>query len=254
MFYFWLLLKVISILFVGGVMGSWLAGIVSVALERRGADPAIRRLVSNATQPLLLVIAGIAAAQTVGLDLTAAVAVMGALSLAIGLALKSTLSNVASGGILLTTRPIKEGEFVEVAGQSGTVIEQGLYTTTLRAADGTLTTLPNDLILAAPVHNYSRHGQRRLEIRLIVDHASDLEVALEVMTGVLGADERVLKDPAPSTLSPNATPRGLEIMGRAWVANADFAQTRSDLNRASIAALRSANIHLSARPNPTRTD
>jgi len=179
---------------------------------------------------------------------------MGAASLAIGLALKSTLSNVASGGILLTTRPIKEGEFVEVAGQSGTVIEQGLYTTTLQGADGTLTTLPNDLILAAPVHNYSRHGQRRLEIRLVLEHTSDLEAATEVMTSALNADERVLEAPTPSTQTSAATPRGVEIVGRAWVATGDYAQARSDLTRTTIAAFREANIHLSARPSSTRVD
>jgi len=248
MFYFWLLVKIVAIMFVGGVIGSWLSGIVSVALERRGADPAIRRLLSNATQPLILVIAGVAAAQLLGLDLTAAVAVLGAVSLAIGMALKSTLSNVASGGILLTTRPIKEGEFVQVAGQSGTVIEQGLYTTTIRSADGVLTTVPNDLVLAAPVHNYSRNGSRRLEVLLVVAHDTDLAAASEALAAVLTADERVLQEPAATVTTGEVSPRGVQLIGRAWVANSDFATARSDLTGTAVASLQATKVALATGP------
>ena len=235
-------------MFVGGVVGSWLAGIVSVALERRGADPAIRRLVSNATQPLILIIAGVAAAQYLGLDLTAAVAILGAASLAIGMALKSTLSNVASGGILLTTRPIKEGEFVQIAGQSGTVIEQGLYTTTIRTADGVLTTLPNDLVLGAPVHNFSRNQNRRVEVILVVTHESDLDAASAALEAVLAADERILAEPEATVIPGARTPRGVEVVCRAWVANADYASARSDLTRAAFEAIRTTQVALSSGP------
>jgi len=248
MFYVWLLLKVGAIVFLGGVVGSWLSGIVGVAMERRGADPAIRRLVGNAMQPLALVIAVVAAAQYLGIDLTAVVAVLGAGSLAVGLALKSTLSNVASGGILLTTRPFREGDFVQVAGQSGTVTDQGLYTTTLRAPDGVLTTIPNDLVLGAPVHNYSRNGKRRVNLTFLVTHHSDLEAASAAIRAVLDEDDRVLDDPAAEVITGALTSHGVEIIGRGWVDTGDYVSATSDLTRAAVEAVRAVDVTLSTWP------
>ncbi len=248
MFYVWLLLKVAAIFFIGGVVGSWLSGIVGVALERRGADPAIRRLVSSFMQPLVLVIAAVAAAAYLGIDLTTVVAVVGAGSLAIGLALRSTLSNVASGGILLTTRPFKEGDFVQVSGQSGVVVAQGLYTTTLKGADGVLTTIANDLVLEAPVHNYTRHGTRRVDVTFVVTHHSDLDAASAAILAVLAEDDRVHDDPAPAVVG-SLTPRGVEIIGRGWVDTEDFAVARSDLTRAAVEAVRAVEVTLATWPS-----
>ena len=248
MFYFWLLMKIAAIIFVGGVIGGWLAGIVGVALERRGADPAIRRLAANAMQPIALIIAAVAAAQYLGIDLTAVVAILGAGALAVGLALKSTLSNVASGGILLTTRPISEGEFVQIAGQQGTVVEQGLYTTTVKTVDGVITTVPNDLVLSAPVHNFTRNGTRRLNLTFVLTAHSDLAAAAAAISKVLTEDPRVLADPAPAVVTGELTPQGVQIIGRAWVANADYGNAKSDLTRAAIEAVRSADVTLSTLP------
>lgn len=241
-----LIVKIAAILGAGSVIGSWLGGICSVALERGGADPAIRRLVVNVARPLVMLIALLVAADFLGLDLTSVSVVLGATSLAIGMALKGTLSNVASGGILLSLRPYREGDFVQVGGQSGTVLEQGLYTTVIKSSDGVITTIPNDLILKAPVHNYSRNGTRRMDLVFTVTTDADLEAATAAVLHVFQEEGRILTEPAPQVLVGDTTPQGVQIIGRGWATSADFGATRSDLNRAAVDAIRAVQVPLSS--------
>lgn len=246
----WYLLMLVAAgaaLFVGNTVASWLAGVVRAWLERTGLDPSIRRIVVQAIHPLVLAIAVVAALGYLGADMTGLVAVLGAATLAVGLALKGSLSNLASGAILVTLRPYREGDFVQLAGQSGTVVEMGLYATVLRSPQGVLTTLPNDLVVSKDIHNFTRGGTRRIDVTVTVGYDADLAASLQALEEVITGDARVLSDPAPQVVVDSLGPRGVSLVARAWVANADFGAARSDLHRGAIEALRTAQVPV-ARP------
>ena len=107
-------------------------------------------------------------------------------------------------------------------------------------------TLPNDLILSQDIHNFTRDGQRRIDIPLVVGYDSDLDACIEAVRQALVADERVLSEPAPEVVVEGFGPRGVTLEARSWVATADFGPTRSDLHRAVLSALRSSRITIRA--------
>ena len=223
------------ILVVANFLGTALSNLIRKNLARTGLDPEVRRLVAAAGRWGVVAIAAIPAMSQVGVEPSGIVAVLGAASLAVGLAMKSTLSNVASGAILLTLRPLREGDWVEAGGRQGTVTLLSLYTTTLRTGDGLTITLANDAVLSNPIVNYSLLGRRRFEVRFTLRHDSNPEAALSHLHDLLSQDDRTLDDPGPQTLIEDVSAIGTTVVGRAWTLPEDRLNTRTQV---TILALR----------------
>ncbi|MEQ1502638.1 MAG: mechanosensitive ion channel domain-containing protein [Myxococcota bacterium] len=228
------------LLLAGTALGSWIASAVSLGLERAGLDPQVRRWIVRSVRPIVVVIAVVAALEYLDVDLRTVAAMAGGATLALGLTLHATMSNVATGGLLLTLRPYREGELVECAGQLGVVVEQGAFAVVLERADGVLVTIPNNAAFTAPIKNHTRAGRRRIEVACVVPRGTDLEA---LRTGLAagwsgGIDPRILTEPAPSVQVLGIEDGGVRIAARVWVKPADHDAASGAVAERVLAAVR----------------
>ncbi|HWU25112.1 MAG TPA: mechanosensitive ion channel family protein [Rhizomicrobium sp.] len=242
------------------VVGWWLsrrtaAWTRSALDEVRGFDETLKPLLVSLVRYGILIAAIIAVLERFGVETTSLITVLGAAGIAVGLALQGTLSNVASGVMLLVLRPFKVGDWVTITNtnQSGTVREIGLFTTVLISADQAYVSLPNAAIFGSPIVNSSREPLTRLNFTISVDIANDIDAALKAIEDALAADGRILKVPAPSTGIVSLKDYAVELLVRCWVHNADGENVKFDLNREIHNQFEQAGIALPAQRQITAT-
>ena len=165
-----------------------------------------------------------------GIQTTSIIAVLGAAGLAIGLALQGTLSNVAAGVMLLILRPFETGDWVEVAGSSGTVKEVGLFTTKIDTFDNIFISIPNSTIWSSTITNHSKHKKRRLDIEIGVSYSSDLDIVENVMLK-LAEDPRVHANPNPQFHVLSYGDSAIQVRLRIYADYADMFSLNWDLNK-----------------------
>lgn len=166
-----------------------------------------------------------------GVDTTGVFALLGAAGIAVGLALKDTLSNIAAGLILLILRPFKNGDYIETPSVGGKIREINLFVTLLETSDGVDITVPNGVLWGAPVKNYSHNPLRRLSIVIGISYGDSIDTAFEVLQKIIAADARFLKNPEPQIFLKTLADSSVNIEMRAWVKNEDFWQTQWDTNK-----------------------
>lgn len=185
-----------------------------------------------------------------GVQTASIIAVLGAAGIAIGLALKSTLQNIASGIMLLVLRPIRAGEYVAIVGKGdGTVDEVGLFVTRLVQTDGVYFYLPNSLIWGSQIINYSRNSTRRMDITVGVRYGEDLDKAIATLKNLVDSHEQVLKDPAPSVFVSDYKDSTVTLNVRLWATVEDYWALRFELNRTVLQCLDGAGFQ---HPIPVR--
>ena len=184
-----------------------------------------------------------------GVQTASIIAVLGAAGIAIGLALQGTLQNVASGMMLLLLRPFQVGDYIEAGGKGGTVKEIGLFMTRMLTPHGIFLAMPNNRIWSDVIINYTRMPSRRLDLEVGISYDDDIDRAVDILKGLLEADERVLDEPAPAVIVKALGESSVNLEIRAW-ANLDvFWPLNWDLTRAVKYALDEAGI---AIPYPHR--
>lgn len=183
------------------IAGRWLARRLSTGLDRvmgrAGMDVTLSGFLRNIAYAVMLVLVLMTALTALGVPTTSMFAVLGAAGLAVGLALKDSLSNIASGVMLIVLRPFRAGDHVIAAGQEGTVLEIRVFQTRLRAVDHRVIILPNSEVTTAPIINFSTLPQRRIDITVGVGYDDDLQKAREVLLQIARTDPMVLADPEP---------------------------------------------------------
>ena len=152
-----------------------------------------------------------------GFNTTGLIALLGAAGVAIGLALKDTLSNIASGLIILVLKPFRKGDFIEAGAFMGSVKEIGLFTTVLATPDGVYVSAPNSSVWGAPLKNYSRNSSRRMELSVRVSYTDSIDTAFRVFREIADGEERFLGNPAPQIMVQSLGDYGVNILLRAWV-------------------------------------
>lgn len=187
----------LAILFVGRLLAKMLSGLIAKVLSRTIEDEALVSFFRSVVYTLLLLVVLIATLEQLGINTTSLVAIVGAAGLAIGLALKDSLQNVASGVILIVNRPFKAGDYVDAGGHGGTVEQVGLFTTQLRTLDNCELIVPNSQITSASIQNYTASDNRRLDLVVGISYEDDVKKAKKVALDIMAADSRVLKDPEP---------------------------------------------------------
>ncbi|MEZ4356978.1 MAG: mechanosensitive ion channel [Myxococcota bacterium] len=222
----------IAVLIVGRIVAGSIRSGVRRGLERAGTDGALVPFLSSLAYYGALTVVVIAVLNLFGIQTTSLVAVLGAAGLAVGLALQGTLSNFAAGTMLLVFRPIRLGDYVEVAGVAGSVVEIGIFTTTLNTPDNVRIICPNTKVYGDIITNYSANERRRIDLVLGVGYGDDLGVALDAIERVVKADERVLAEPAPTIEVAELGDSSVDIVVRPWVASGDYWPTRFALMRA----------------------
>ncbi|PJK10539.1 mechanosensitive ion channel protein MscS [Lysobacteraceae bacterium NML95-0200] len=216
-----------------GIIGWWLArrliGVLDRVLLRFQVDDILRSFLRNIAFAGLMVVIVIAALQKLGIPTTSLLAALGAAGLAIGLALKDSLSNIASGVMLIMLRPFKAGDSVRVAGQEGVIEQVRIFTTTLRTYQNEVIVLPNSEITKAAIVNITRRPLRRIDLAVGIGYDDRIDQAREVLLELAKNHPKVLKNPATAVLVTGLGESSVDLSLRVWVKSADVIQTRSDL-------------------------
>ncbi|MFY2764807.1 mechanosensitive ion channel family protein [Arenimonas sp. MALMAid1274] len=246
------LMRIGLALLVAGV-GFWLARLLSRALDRGmgrfGVEQILRDFLRGLAYAIGVIVVSVAALDALGVPTTSLIAVLGAAGLAIGLALKDSLSNIASGVMLIVLRPFRAGDAVVVAGQEGIVEQVRIFQTVLRTYQNHDVILPNSQITAAPIVNYTARSQRRIDLPVGIGYDDDLAKAREVLLAIASAHGKVLADPAPDVLVTGLGESSVDLVLRAWVETPDFVTTKSDLTEAVTRDFTQAGVSI---PYPQR--
>ena len=218
------------------VVGRWLVGRVTRLLEagmkRADTDPTLIGFFRNIIYFGLLTMVVIAAVGQLGVQTTSFIAVLGAAGLAIGLALQGSLANFAAGVLMIIFRHFKAGDYVEVAGVAGSVVDLHLFTTTLRTPDNKIIVIPNAQVTGGTITNYSALDTRRLDLEFGVSYSDDLDHVKRVIKEVLDAEERLLEDPAPTIGLLTLGDSSVNFAVRPWVRSSDYWGVYFDLQEA----------------------
>jgi small conductance mechanosensitive channel len=235
----------IVILILGWSLAGWAKRGLARGLAHLPLDPTLKPLIASLARYGILMLTLLLVIGNFGIQTTSLIAVLGAAGLAVGLALQGTLSNVASGVMLLVLRPFRVGQFVEIAGgKQGTVREIGLFTTIVITRDGVYVSIPNSEIFSATITNFSRERLRRVQFAVPVDRANDLERTAAVIVAALQANPLVMAEPAPSASISALQEYAAQITAYAHVRSADYWQALPALQMAVQQALNRADILL----------
>lgn len=241
----------IAILVVGWIASGWASKATGRALGRiRNIDETLARFFQSAVRYLVLVVTGVMVLSQFGVQMASLLVVLSTAGLAIGLALQGTLSNVAAGVMLLLFRPFKIGNFVQVAGHSGTVKAITLFVTELATPDNVHIVVPNAQVWGASVVNYSHHATRRVDIVVGIDYEDDIDKAMTTINELIAADERTHAEPAPVVAVTDLGDNSVNFTVRMWCAAADYWPLKFDMTKKIKEGLDAAGVTI---PFPQRT-
>jgi small conductance mechanosensitive channel len=208
------------------IVGRWVAKlfgkVTQRVMEKREIDETLRHFVGNLIYYALLTFVVLAALSQLGIQTTSFIAVIGAAGLAIGLALQGSLANFASGFLMILFRPFKVGDFIEGAGVAGTVESLQIFTTQLRTPDNKKIIIPNSSLTGGNIVNWSATGTRRVDMVFGIGYEDDIDKAKQVISEILAADDRILKDPAPQVALSELADSSVNFVARPWVKTGDY--------------------------------
>ncbi|MCP4577171.1 MAG: mechanosensitive ion channel [Deltaproteobacteria bacterium] len=208
------------------IIGRWIAkglrNLLRRMMTRGKVDETLISFICNLSYVALLAFVIIAALSKLGIQTTSLIAILGAASLAIGLALKGSLSNFAAGVMMIIFRPFKVGDFIEGGGTSGTVEEIQIFSTQLKTADNKTVIIPNAKIFGDKIVNYSTKGTRRVDMTFGIGYDDDIDKARSVILEIINGDERVLKDQAPVVAVSELADSTVNFTVRVWTKSGDY--------------------------------
>ena len=235
------------------VVGYLVAGLAERSISAglghiHGFDATLRHFFSKIVRYAILILVVIMVLGQFGVQTASIIAAIGAIGLAIGLALQGTLQNIAAGIMLLALRPFRIGESVEVGSISGSIEEIGLFATRLRSADGLYILAPNSTLWNQPVRNFSRNGVRRSDIALSIGSWNDIDRAQKTLLAIAGAEKRIRREPAPIAFVATLGDSTVSITLRYWTSSADFFATQTDLTKRAKQEFDSEGISIPLPP------
>lgn len=223
------LVSAIVIFVVGRWVAKALAGWFRRAVTKAGVDQTLARFLANLINIVLVALVILTAIGALGVNTTNFLAIVGAAGLAVGLALKDSLSNFAAGVMLVFFRPFKVGDFIDAAGISGSVESIKIFSTVLKTPDNRVITVPNALIYGDTITNFSAEPRRRVDLTIGISYNDDIGRAKALIQGVISEDTRILEEPASQLLVMELGASSVDIAVRIWVATSDYWQVRSDM-------------------------
>ncbi|MCZ4336314.1 mechanosensitive ion channel family protein [Shewanella colwelliana] len=228
------------------IVGKYFANVAkkltSKLMTKRNIDPTVVSFVANMAWALVFVFTVIATLGQVGVQTASLVAVIGAAGLAVGLALQGSLSNFASGVLMVIFRPCRVGDYIEAAGIAGTVDEITIFSTKLRTPDNKVIVAPNSAVMNGTITNYSAMDTRRIDLVIGVSYDADLQQTKNVLKQVLDNNSHVLKDPAYTVALVELADSSINFVVRPWVKGSDYWPARFEILEQIKLALDEANI------------
>jgi small conductance mechanosensitive channel len=237
-------------LFVGLWLTGWVARRLDGHMTRLGVEITLRRFLKSVTSLALKVLVLITVVSMLGVATTSFIAVLGAAGLAIGLALRDSLSNFAGGVLMIVFKPYKVGDYVEMQGQGGTVQAIQILNTVLLTPDNKTIFIPNGPIINGNVINYTSEQQRRVDINVGIGYGSNIDVARKTLLAIMHADTRVLPTPEPDVVVSELGDSAVVLRARAWVNTPDYWGMLFDFQEQAKKAFDLAGIEI---PFPQRT-
>lgn len=237
------ILPALILLLVGILCIRFSMQLVAKALEKSKLEKAVHKLITSAAQILLYALLALIVASKLGLDVTGIIALASVATLAISLALQNALSNVFGGFVLLSTHPFHSGDFVEVAGQSGTVQEIGLTYTKLVTADSKLVSIPNSAVTSAQIVNYTAIGIRRVDIAVSASYNAPLDTVLAALKQAAQVPT-ALEEKAPFAAVKNYGDSAIEYILQVWSTADDYWTTLFTVNANIKAKFDEAGIEM----------
>lgn len=216
-------------LVVGRWLAMWFSGFLRRGLIKGKVELTLSRFLSKLSYYALLVAVVIAAAGQAGIQTTSFVAIFGAAGLAIGLAMKDSLSNFAAGVMLILFAPFKVGDAVTVAGVSGKVQQIDIFSTVILTPDNQKIIVPNNSITSGIITNTNAEPIRRIDLLIGIGYDDDIREAKATLEALVGADERILKDHATLIAVSELADSSVNLVVRPWVRTADYGDVRFDL-------------------------
>ena len=215
------LLPFVLILLVGMIVIRIISAIIKKAMAKSKLEKAAHTLILSLANTVMYILLALIAASSLGIDVTGIVALASVLTLAVSLALQNLLANVIGGFTLLYTHPFKSGDYVEIAGLSGTVTEIGMSYTKLATPDSKVISIPNSAVIAAQIVNYSTSETRRVDINVTASYDAPAQKVIETL--LAAADHKaILPDPAPFAALTGYGDSAISYTLRFWVKNADY--------------------------------
>ena len=235
--------KVVIIAVIGTLLIRVVNRTLKKILENSKLEKAAHSLIRTLVKTVLYILLALVLASSIGIDVTGIVALASVASLAVSLALQNMLANVIGGFTLLYTHPFSAGDYVEIAGQSGSVKEVGIAYTRLITPDNKLTSIPNSAVVSAEIVNYTVTGTRRVDVNVTASYDADPDVVVSALLEA-ARDDRVLADPAPFATLTGYGDSAISYTVRVWVKTEDYWDVYHKINRGIFDIFRQQKIEM----------
>ncbi|MEN8208430.1 MAG: mechanosensitive ion channel domain-containing protein [Candidatus Fermentibacteria bacterium] len=220
----------IAIFFIGRFVAGIIRKLIRKIMQKRELDAALTGFVCSIVYAAMMAFVVIAALSKLGIQTASFVAILGAAGLAIGLALQGSLSNFASGVLIIMFKPFKGGDYVSAGGCEGSIKDVGIFTTSILTIDNKLIIVPNSKIMGETITNYSAMDTRRVDLLAGVSYDDDIDRVKDVLLKILTEDSRILSDPAPFAGLLEMADSSVNFTVRAWVKTEDYWSVFFDTN------------------------
>lgn len=220
----------LAALIIGWLIIRALTGTLSKVLEKKDVDRSLRGFFTTLFNITLKALLVISVASMAGIQTTSFIALIGAVGLAVGMALSGTLQNFAGGVMILLFRPFKAGDYIEAQGYSGTVNEIQIFNTILKSPDNKTIIIPNGGLSTGSMINYSTEPRRRVDMTFGIGYGEDIGKAKALINDLITADQRILRDPEPVVLVSALADSSVNFAVRMWVEAADYWDLYFDMN------------------------
>jgi small conductance mechanosensitive channel len=204
----------------------------AAVMQKQAVDKTLETFICNLVRTVLMVVVIITAISAIGIETTSFIAIFGAAGLAVGLALQGSLSNFASGVLIILFRPYRVGDWIEAAGVSGGVEQVQILTTVLKTGDNKQIIVPNSQIMNSIITNYSANDTRRVDMVIGVSYDDDIDKVRRVLEELVAAEERVLAEPLPTIAVSELAASSVNFVVRSWVKTSDYSSVMFDMTEA----------------------
>ncbi len=212
----------LAVFFIGKFLIRIFVGAIGSLMQKQDVDKTLQTFICNLIRMSLMAVVVIAAIGALGVETTSFIAIFGAAGLAVGLALQGSLSNFASGVLIVLFRPYRVGDFIEAAGIAGSVEQVQILTTVLKTGDNKQIIVPNSQIMDSIITNYSANDTRRVDMTVGVGYDDDLDKVRATLEELLAADNRILPEPAPLIAVSELADSSVNFVVRPWVNASDY--------------------------------
>ena len=208
------------------IIGMWVVKLIKKTvirlMEKKDVDPTLVSFLAALVSVALKVFVIVAALGKLDIKTASFVAVLGAAGLAIGLAMQGSLANFAAGVLMIIFKPFSIGDFIEAGGSTGAVVDISIFTTIINSPDNKKIIVPNAQVMGGSITNFGANGTRRVDLVAGIGYGDDIDKAKTVLEGILAADKRILKDPAPTIAVVELADSSVNLVVRPWVDGADY--------------------------------